>query len=60
MSKCRDQELAMERLVYCSGVVNGGGENILTVSKASVVMDTGVRPKDSAPQQCNDYGIYYG
>jgi hypothetical protein len=39
---------------------NGGGESRLTVSKASVVVDTGIRPKDSALQQCNGYGIYYG
>jgi hypothetical protein len=31
-----------------------------SVPKASVVMDTEIRPKDIALQQCNGYGTYYG
>jgi hypothetical protein len=46
--------------MWCNGIGNGGGENRLTVSKASAVLDTGIRPKDSAFQQSNGYGIYYG
>ncbi|SAM05144.1 hypothetical protein [Absidia glauca] len=39
------------------------GEEKLTEFKnavTSVVMNTGIRPKDSALQQCNGYGIYNG
>jgi hypothetical protein len=30
------------------------------VPKVSVGMDAWIRPEDSAFQQCNDHGIYYG
>jgi hypothetical protein len=39
--------------MQCNGVGNGGGDSKLMVSKASVVMDTGIRPKDSTFQQCS-------
>jgi hypothetical protein len=38
----------------------GEGESKTTVSKVSVVMGAGIRPEDSAIQQCIGYGIYYG
>jgi hypothetical protein len=35
-------------------------ESRVTVSKSSAVMDTGIKPNDSAFHHCDGYGIYYG
>jgi hypothetical protein len=52
--------LAMEGRIECNNQGDGGGERRLAAPKVSAVIEARIRQKDSALQQCNGYGIYYG